>query len=61
MDDMTLAQDIEPKKKGGGLSETVSVIVQALLLAVIVRTLLFQPFTIPSGSMMPMSLSSSVT
>ena len=52
-DDMTLAQDNETQKKGGGLSETVSVIVQALLLAVIVRTLLFQPFTIPSGSMMP--------
>jgi signal peptidase I len=40
-------------KKSGGLGETVSVIVQALLLALIIRTLLFQPFSIPSGSMRP--------
>ena len=37
----------------GGLSETVKVVVQALLLAIVVRTFLFQPFTIPSGSMIP--------
>jgi signal peptidase I len=36
-------------KSGGG--ETIKIIVQALLLALIVRTLLFQPFNIPSGSM----------
>lgn len=41
------------KKKTGGLGETVSVIVQALLLALIIRSLLFQPFSIPSGSMRP--------
>ncbi len=41
------------KKKSGGLGETVSVIVQALVLALIIRTLLFQPFSIPSGSMRP--------
>lgn len=39
--------------KENGLSETVKVILQALLLAIVVRTFLFQPFTIPSGSMMP--------
>lgn len=33
--------------------EFIKVIIQALLLAVIVRTLIFQPFSIPSGSMMP--------
>lgn len=42
----------ENKSKEGGLYETVKVLVQALLLALVVRTLLFQPFNIPSGSMM---------
>jgi len=39
------------KDKESGLGETVKVVVQALLLALIVRTFLFQPFNIPSGSM----------
>jgi len=43
----------KPQKKSGGLGETVSVVVQALLLALVIRTLLFQPFSIPSGSMRP--------
>jgi signal peptidase I len=37
--------------KEGGLAETVKVVVQALLIALVIRTLLFQPFSIPSGSM----------
>src|SRR5688572_15388180 len=41
------------EKKSGGLGETVSVIVQALLLALVIRTLFFQPSSIPSGSMRP--------
>ncbi len=46
--------DAEAQKKSEGtFSETIKIIIQALLLAVIVRTLLFQPFSIPSGSMMP--------
>jgi signal peptidase I len=48
---MSVAEKIE--KKSGGLGETVSVIVQALLLALVIRTLFFQPFSIPSGSMRP--------
>ncbi|MCI5077417.1 signal peptidase I [Oricola sp.] len=43
----------ETKTKQSTLGETVSVIVQALILALIIRTLLFQPFSIPSGSMRP--------
>ncbi len=41
------------KKKQSGFGETLKVIVQALLLALVIRSFLFQPFSIPSGSMMP--------
>ena len=41
------------KHAEGGLGETVKVVIQALLIALVVRTLLFQPFNIPSGSMIP--------
>ena len=40
-------------KKSGGLGETISVIIQALLLALVIRSFIFQPFSIPSGSMRP--------
>ena len=39
------------KKKDGGIVETIKTIVYALLIAGIFRTLFFQPFWIPSGSM----------
>ena len=41
-----------PKKKGG-MKEFFSVVIQALILAMVIRTFFFQPFTIPSGSMRP--------
>ncbi len=41
------------KAQEGGIGETIKVIVQALLIALVVRTFLFQPFNIPSGSLIP--------
>ncbi len=41
------------KKTEGGLFETIKVVVQALLLALVFQTVLFQPFNIPSGSLIP--------
>ncbi len=41
----------QPKTGENNLVETVKVVVQALLIALVFRTLLFQPFNIPSGSM----------
>src|SRR6266851_1276676 len=38
-------------RKKGGIAETGRVILQALVIALVIRTLLFQPFNIPSGSM----------
>ena len=42
-----------PVKREEGWWETVKVIIEALLIALVVRTLLFQPFNIPSGSLVP--------
>src|ERR1700749_229533 len=41
----------EQKRKEGGFAETVRVVIHALLIAFVIRTFLFQPFNIPSGSM----------
>ena len=41
------------KRKEGGFSETVRVVIHALIIALVIRTFLFQPFNIPSGSMIP--------
>ena len=49
-------QDLKPAKEAGlweSIKETVKVGLQALLIALVVRTLLFQPFNIPSGSLVP--------
>jgi signal peptidase I len=41
------------KRKEGGFAETVRVVIHALIIALVIRTFLFQPFNIPSGSMIP--------
>jgi signal peptidase I len=41
------------KRKEGGFTETIRVIFHALIIALVIRTFLFQPFNIPSGSMIP--------
>ena len=41
------------RKKAGGIAETVRTIAYAALIALVVRTFLFEPFNIPSGSMLP--------
>ena len=52
---MTQATTENPatRKGEGGVLELIWIVVQALLIAVVVRTFLFQPFNIPSGSLVP--------
>ena len=38
-------------KTESGVGETIRVVIHALLIALVIRTFLFQPFNIPSGSM----------
>jgi signal peptidase I len=51
--DHAMAAKAATKKKDDGLWETAKVILQALAIAFVVRTFLFQPFNIPSASMYP--------
>ncbi len=48
---MSVTDEKKQAASGGGIAEAVKVVIHALILAVLVRTLLFQPFNIPSGSM----------
>ena len=41
------------QKKSGEFAENVKTIIYALLIALVIRSFLFQPFNIPSGSMIP--------
>ncbi|HLI11808.1 MAG TPA: signal peptidase I [Alphaproteobacteria bacterium] len=46
-------QKLMTKKKAGGLWETVKTVIYAVLIALVIRTFAYEPFNIPSGSMIP--------
>src|SRR5579859_3730525 len=52
-DDRPMSVQTGTKRKEGGFAETVRVVFHALIIALVIRTFLFQPFNIPSGSMIP--------
>ncbi|MGV1014648.1 MAG: signal peptidase I, partial [Methyloceanibacter sp.] len=48
-----MSVEAEKTEAKSGMRDTIRVIIHALLLALVVRIFLFQPFNIPSGSMIP--------
>jgi signal peptidase I len=49
---MSVAGEHKKASEGGAL-ELITIVFHAIIIAVVVRTLLFQPFNIPSGSLIP--------
>src|SRR5579862_9909268 len=47
------SKSVSTKKASGGAIETVKTIVYAVLIALVVRSVAYEPFNIPSGSMVP--------
>ena len=48
------AKPVDKKSAGkDGVGGTIRVFVEALIIALVVRALLFQPFELPSGSLIP--------
>lgn len=45
--------ETKPKKKSSGIWETARTLIYAVIAALVVRTVAFEPFNIPSGSMIP--------
>ncbi len=52
-DPAPIATAKKPAKKQSNLNETFKTIVYAVLIALVIRSFTFQPFNIPSGSMIP--------
>jgi signal peptidase I len=48
-----MAANVRDQRREEGAWDVIKTVLQALLLAFLVRTFLFQPFNIPSGSMYP--------
>ncbi|MBI1207604.1 MAG: signal peptidase I [Azospirillum sp.] len=48
-----VASDAKPLVQGGGIGETLRTVIYAVVIAFGVRTLAYEPFNIPSGSMIP--------
>ena len=48
-----MLNDRSRSESEGGFLETVKTVVWAVIIAVLIRSFLFEPFTIPSGSMVP--------
>jgi signal peptidase I len=52
-EDFRKADRVAQSKQDGGIVDTIKVVIEALLIALVIRTVLFQPFNIPSGSLIP--------
>ena len=48
-----IMENIEEKNKDESLGETFKTVIYAIVIAGLIRTFLFEPFKIPSGSMYP--------
>ena len=48
-----MSVEVDDREERGSVKDTIRVVIHALILALIVRVFLFQPFNIPSGSMIP--------